>query len=162
MSRKVEIKKSLLKDTDMDGLFAKREFKVTIPPTVICNYDGVKVHKDVYTQPDYNRDYVMGLDKDYAIDAIDPYSSLGRYINDPIYKKKANCRLSIKRNKTMVIIPTKNIQIGDELYLSYGDFYWQDVDKFDRLSSEHQQYLYNNAGDELLEYLDYYYEMVNT
>ena len=159
MSRKVEIKKSLIKGTDMDGLFAKRDFKVTTPPTVICNYDGVKVHKDVYNQPDYNGDYVMELDKDYGIDAIDPYSSLGRYINDPIDKKKANCRLSVKRDKTMVILPIKNIKAGDEIYLSYGDYYWQDVDKFDKLSSKHQRYLYKHAGDELLEYLNYYYDM---
>ena len=147
MSRKVEIKKSLIKGTDMDGLFAKREFKETTPPTVICQYDGVKVHKDIYNQPDYNRDYLMKLDKEYGIDAQDPFSSLGRYVNDPIDKKKVNARLSIKRDKTMVIIPTKTIQAGQEIYISYGEYYWQDVDKFDKLSNKHQQYLYKNASE---------------
>ena len=159
MSRKVEIKKSLIKDTNMDGLFAKKQFKETKPPTVICMYDGLKVHKDIYNQPGYNSDYLMELDKNYGIDASDPYSSLGRYINDPIEKRKVNARLSVKRDKTMVIIPTKTIEIGDEIYMAYGDYYWQNVDKFDKLSSRHQRYLYENGNDELVEYLDYYYDI---
>ncbi len=46
---------------------------------------------------------------------------IGALINH--FPSKANCRLSINRNNRCVIVASKNIRNGDELYLNYGRQY---------------------------------------
>jgi SET domain-containing protein len=59
---------------------------------------------------------------------IDPRTTLevvARYINDPLLQGSRNCEFILQPNLLRAnIVATRAIQVGEELFISYGDSYW--------------------------------------
>ena len=117
--------------------------RTTQRPTQICPGNGlfattrilcgqvVGVYGDKNSDKESGRTksgYEMGIDKGVIIgkipDASDPWSKFGN-INDYIWNKdKCNCKLL----PGGIIVATRHIEEGEELYMSYGDYYdWSRV-----------------------------------
>ena len=68
------------------------------------------------------------MDADWVVDAQDPSSCYGRYINENFDESRVNCRIVLLRRfrrLAVVAIPRILIRRGQELYISYGLSYWR-------------------------------------
>ena len=114
----LELKKSII-DCAGFGVFAL-EF---IPcQTLIANYEGKK------TRVNKTGEYYIEINHKIGIDAITYPRCYMAMIND-VHKttNKINCKFLIDENKKIVEIwSIHNIDIGDELFISYGNDYWSD------------------------------------
>ncbi len=120
------------------GLFANKPLK----KGYLMDYTGKKLSKgEGETIPS---DYVAGLG-DIYIDAQDPFSGYGRYINDPLNDDKRNVRFKITKEGNIGIWADRNIKTGEELLVPYGSIYWEKR--------------WNNLSDVLQEEVDDYYHI---
>jgi hypothetical protein len=109
------------------GLFAK-----TFLPkdSIICSYWGKVVKTSVAKSDSYNSDYVLQCSPEWSIDSKNKLSCYGRYCNDPIFPDQVNADLvgeDTDGERTGVIgyvQAIKDIQEGEEIYVSYGIGYW--------------------------------------
>ena len=77
--------------------------------------------------------------RDLVIDAADPLSCIGRYINDSLSLnlKKTNSRWKTYDNThSAAIISTKDIRKGSEIYIKYGLKFWTEPKRYDKLSTK--------------------------
>jgi hypothetical protein len=120
------------------GAFAKATIQhaPTGKPTKIATYKAYsnnpqkEVTYEELTHPDYKTEYGF-TDKTKNI-AVDPYDHttntplcLAAYMNDPLDPKKWNAQFKITKND-VIIVTTKTIGKGQEIYLQYGAHYWND------------------------------------
>jgi glycosyltransferase involved in cell wall biosynthesis len=113
------VDESKLSDSGM-GLFTK----VKIPPyNVICEYGGEIRH----TPKVVNTQYLLRLARDLYIDASRPTGDLGRYVNDPKDPDKLNSTyIKIPDENRCIIVSTREIEEGEEIYCSYDNNYRED------------------------------------
>jgi len=110
------------------GLFTK-EF--IAKGTRIVEYIGsITTWKDVMAQTRFNG-YVYYIKRNIVIDAKPYKKTFGRYANDAngitkIKNVKNNSRYIIEGTKVF-IEAFKNINAGDEIFVSYGKEYWDTV-----------------------------------
>ena len=110
------------------GLFTK-EF--IAKGTKIVEYAGsITTWKDVMAQTQFNG-YVYYIKRNIVIDAKPYKKTFGRYANDAngitkIKNVKNNSRYIIEGTKVF-IEAFKNINAGDEIFVSYGKEYWDTV-----------------------------------
>ena len=106
-----------------DGLFAARAFG---EGEVLGEYRGqVLSLLQAYKLED--RDYLMGgfglnahVDARFALDAP------ARYVNDNFDPTKLNARFEKnKEAKRALLLATRRIEAGEEVYASYGESYWR-------------------------------------
>ena len=81
-----------------------------------------------------NSKYLVQISKNVFLDAQDDTFGLGKYINcGRRSKKKVNSRFGSKTTynfdavtgiKWISVISTKKIKKGDEVFINYGDTYW--------------------------------------
>jgi hypothetical protein len=149
---RVEVRMSLLESAGW-GLFAVRKFK---EGESLCTYEGDQITD--LTSIDYirrNKDYVQWVIKNAKtkeriyVDAILDTCCFGRYANDPIDDHLVNAKI-IWNGKKMVLRATTNIEVGDEIYLSYSDDYWAGRLHYlpDRLRSRIEE-RFKSSNDEL-------------
>jgi hypothetical protein len=127
------------------GLFAMRTFQNR---ELICYYSGRRVNDN---NVKLSNSYCMYIVKNQSIDAQNPYSSIGRYINGSsaalmIPPNAHSCRPNRKKVKNNVgkkedigvkktvgrpfkagqieIRASREIQKGEEIFISYGRDYW--------------------------------------
>lgn len=118
----VEVRTSRIPDSG-DGLFAAREFAVG---DTLGEYRGRVLSLLQATRLE-DRDYLMGgfginahVDARFAVDAP------GRYVNDHFDKKMLNAAFEKdKARKRAVLVATRRIVRGEEIYASYGESYWR-------------------------------------
>ena len=105
------------------GLFTTARF---LENTVVCTYAGYVISKDWAHR---NRSQYMWSDagETIFIDARDPKSCYGRYINDPLNEHLDNVRIEVGEDGTARVIALRIIEPHEELYMSYGAAYWRDV-----------------------------------
>jgi len=110
------------------GLFAK---KLIPKDTVIVEYSGrvldleqAKVLRD--------RMYLKAVTLNRHIDAKGPDGSLAKYINDHVSKERHNASF-FKKDTRVFIRALRNIQPGEELFVSYGRGHWLFVGSADFL-----------------------------
>jgi len=136
----VEIKPSKLTNAG-DGLFATKSIK---KDEFICWYSGVYLSKEFIENGYYESDYLFqprGRNK-LVIDASDPNSCYGRYINDSLSKMKKNSDFeSYADTHSAAIIATKNIRKGSEIYISYGNNFWREPRLYNKLSVADKQHV---------------------
>lgn len=74
--------------------------------------------------------YVLELTRTLALDAARSNTAEGRMVNDPTGSgKQANARFCInQRAKTVTLRATRPLKKGDEVFVSYGDSYWPQMD----------------------------------
>ena len=145
---KVEIRPSLLRGNNNtnnvgNGLFARIDFK---KGDIICCYDGILIETDIAQHPSHISDYIWKYNKTWSIDASNPSSCYGRYVNDAIKVSKINAKIkNVKQVIQAQLVATKKIKAGEEIYVSYGESYWKDHLHYESLNLSNQQYLYRNG-----------------
>ena len=118
----LEVRASQIEEAG-NGLFAGRTFTAG---ELICVYSGREMGlREAMRCTDTT--YVMGgFGINVHIDAKDMPHVLARYINDNFDKSCVNCKfVKLKREKKALVVATKAIFRGEELYASYGDGYWR-------------------------------------
>ena len=122
-----------------NGLFTK----TFIPKgTRIVEYKGRKtVWKDV--KDDDHNGYIYSINRNHVIDALKTKSALARYANDArgLTRVKGitnNCEY-VNENYRAFIEATKDIPAGAEIFVSYGDDYWNVIRENIRLDKQKQK-----------------------
>ena len=135
----VKIKKSNIPNGGK-GLFATKSIK---KGDFICWYFGVLIEASFVENGYYDSDYLLkSPNTNLVIDANDPKSCFGRYINDSLSLQKNNARYEFYDDTTSVgIIATKNIKKSEEIYMSYGADYWLENRRYNLLSNTNKQYV---------------------
>jgi hypothetical protein len=102
------------------------------------------------------------------IDAIKPQSCFGRHMNDPMIERKLyNAEVDIddddspymirnNRHGIAYMIATKNIKVGDELFLDYSYGYWMETERTDMLPIDKKKYLINKYKRYKVWFAQYY------
>ena len=112
------------------GLFATRDIG---EGGIVCDYTGVIVEGAEVARNDYDGEYVFEAEtkggKVY-IDARNPTSCWGRFINDPLDDTLVNAKVRVKGSR-LFVVATTDIKPGDEVFISYGPEYW--MDRLERL-----------------------------
>lgn len=111
------------------GLFTN----VFIPKgTTIIEYTGLITTWDKVKEDGDNL-YIYYVNDDHVIDASKRKKSMGRYANDAQGMKKikglSNNADYVEENLRVYVIAKKDIQAGDEIFVSYGKEYWDVVKK---------------------------------
>ena len=117
----VEVRQSRIPDSG-NGLFASRDFA---PGEPLGEYRG-RVLSLLQAHRLEDRDYLMGgfglnshVDARFALDAP------ARYVNDHFDKSKLNAEFhKDKARKRALLVATRSIRRGEEIYASYGESYW--------------------------------------
>ena len=136
----VHVKKSKIPGAGQ-GLFAKQDIA---KGEFVAWYTGVFVPKEMVENDYYSSDYLLTLrGQDLVIDAADPLSCLGRYINDPLSKRGGpNCKFMQYQNvQSGGVHATKDIKKGGELYISYGHEFWLLEARFNKLSAANKAFV---------------------
>ena len=118
----VEVRTSRIPNSG-DGLFAARDFAAGAP---LGEYRG-RVLSLLQATRLQDRDYLMGgfginahVDARFALDAP------GRYVNDHFDKARLNARFNKDKGKRRaLLVATRPIRRGEEIYASYGEGYWR-------------------------------------
>ena len=148
----VKIKKSKLANAGR-GLFVKNNHTF-LEGDIICPYEGELVDYEAAISPTYRSDYVFEVKEDeWVIDAKDT-ETLGKYANDPIDEDMYNADLIANDNLTALLVATKRIAPGKEIYLEYGEFFWLNWDHCDMLSDNHKWELYDRGSAEFREWFE--------
>lgn len=127
----IEIKPSFIEGAGL-GLFAKKD----IPKgTVIDAYYGKRIDfKEYMSIPvsDYRACYIMTINDNEFIEAGEKKNFVS-YVNDAcgltrIKGIRNNCKFDLDQSgKEMLLLSTKNIKAGSELFCPYGKSYWNAV-----------------------------------
>ena len=104
-----------------EGLFTSAPIQ---KGTIVCEYKGTTLRTaEAMRLSDHN--YLMRLGSQCFVDAREHMEVLARYINDHRNPSLYNVRL-VKQpeQQRALVIATKSILAGDELYVDYGRWYW--------------------------------------
>ena len=128
LEKELEVKPSTITGAG-NGLFTK----AFIPKgTRIVEYKGKVTTWDEARQ-DATNGYIYFLKPNYVIDAREFPKSLGRYANDAKglvrTKNKWNNAQFIADGLRVCLCAIKDIQPGEEIFVSYGKSYWNTVRK---------------------------------
>ena len=106
--------------------------------TVVCYYTG-RIHTIQSSRELQEQGYVMLVGGGNNNVAVDPYPCpqiIARYINDPLNSNYYNVKFVTSQpnesNYRSAVITTRDIQNGEELFISYGDYYWSNVEKMNQ------------------------------
>lgn len=118
----LHVKASTIEDAGK-GLFTTRSFE---PGEFLCVYSGTKLTlKQARAQRD--KTYTMFVGLNCHIDAFGHPDVLARYINDNLTDKSAiNARfVKIRQLGVAIVVATRAINSGDEIFAEYGSGYWR-------------------------------------
>ena len=107
------------------GLFTK----IFIPKGIIITEHTGKITRLKDADGDGDNPYLFYVSNNHVIDAREEYHSLARFVNDAKGPKKivgfTNNAKYIVLNKRVFIIATKDIQPTNEIFVGYGNEYWE-------------------------------------
>ena len=125
----VEVRKSLIPGDSGQGLFVRK--KGIKEGDILCSYEGVEVTRDQLRLGYGSRDYIASAVKDHAkpdeltyIDGESELSCYGRFAQDCIDDLLVNAKILYRKGK-MVLVAMDHLEVGDEIYISYGLDYWK-------------------------------------
>ena len=106
------------------GLFAVRAFAVG---ELVCEYTGTVLDSAARSLED--KSYLMRLGEGVFVDARTHYEVHARYINDCRDKRVHNVSFDKRPSEQRaLVVASRPIAAGDELYASYGPLYWLGAD----------------------------------
>lgn len=91
---------------------------------IICYYCG---HLHDFHSRKVLRDisYLMLVSGDLFVDPGPLAQIMARYINDPLNERYVNCQFVAQPDKRRcAVVATRDIEEGEELFVSYGEAYW--------------------------------------
>lgn len=90
--------------------------------SVVCHYAG-QLHNFRSSNFIKDKSYLMLVSGDLLVDPGPQVKA--RYINDPIIDEYINCKF-VPRSEQFccAVVATRDIQPGEELFVSYGEAYW--------------------------------------
>ena len=100
----------------------KHDTKFIPKGATICYYTGY-IHNFQSARNLKDKSYLMSLMGQYLVDPQPTPHIKARYINDPLNESLINCKFHPEEIRS-AIIATRNIYDGEELFVSYGDLYW--------------------------------------
>ncbi len=108
------------------GLFTKQTIE---KGTDILEYTGKVTSWNDANHKGGKNLYIFYVNKNHVVDASVKGNNLARYVNDAqgLSKIKGilnNCIYEIKNNK-VILVSTKRIKAGEELFVEYGKDYWK-------------------------------------
>lgn len=110
----VEIKKSCMGDR---GTFAKKDIKkgdiVESCPVILEKRENINTNSEV-------DDYVFSSGRDGEVAVAFGYCSMFNHDSDPNVEWKVH-----PESKKLVLTAKKDIMMGEEMFVSYGDNYWK-------------------------------------
>lgn len=121
----VRIAPSKVKDAKL-GLFATRKFK---EGERIVPFTGVKKH----TTRDIGGEYLLKVDRDKYIDAANPNTAAGRYVNESLNGDPGRNNAEFVYStvhKTAGLKALETIKPGKEIMADYGNHFWSARHKF--------------------------------
>lgn len=96
----------------------------------ICYYCG-HVHNFHSSQRLVDKSYLMLVSGDIFVDPGPLPQVKARYINDPLNEVHVNCKFVPEPTYfRCAIVATRDIQCGEELFVSYGEAYWSNQDYY--------------------------------
>jgi|UniRef100_K3XAI0 hypothetical protein len=104
------------------GLFATRRHA---QGSVICAYTG-QVHANAAAWKLADKSYLMKLGPNKYVDALHAPNVLARYIND-CRGKCGGYNVEFEKlpdEDKALVIAMRDIDVGEELFVNYGRFYW--------------------------------------
>mmetsp|Transcript_25742 Transcript_25742/g.66589 ORF Transcript_25742/g.66589 Transcript_25742/m.66589 type:complete len:191 (+) Transcript_25742:13-585(+) len=122
-NRGLDVRESLIPGAGL-GLFATRSFA---RGETICEYTGrVLTLRQILRMSVPEREYVMGgFGLNTFVDAGPDANMLARYINDNQDDSALNAEfVRIMYDHRALVIATRNVKPGEEIYASYGSRYW--------------------------------------
>ena len=106
------------------GLFAVRAFAVG---DLVCEYTGTVLDSAARSLED--KSYLMRLGEGVFVDARTHYEVHARYINDCRDKRVHNVSFDKRPSEQRaLVVASRPIAAGQELYASYGPLYWLGAD----------------------------------
>jgi len=91
---------------------------------VLCYYCG-HLHNFHSQKELKDTSYLMLVDGDLFVDPGPLPQIKARYINDPLNVRFVNCHLVAQAEELRcAIVASRDIRVGEELFFSYGDAYW--------------------------------------
>jgi len=114
------------------GLFAKRDFK---KGEMICNFRGDLIDNEELAKRDVGGErshYFIEIRPDLTLDVYNS-NCMARYANDAEGNEKIgksnNSEINLNRKDSgAFIVATRDIKAGEEIFLSYGEQYWKNID----------------------------------
>ena len=126
LEKELEIRTSTIPDAGK-GLFTKIPIS---KGTRIVEYKGTVTTWDV-VKDDPTNSYIYFLKPNHVIDARHHPRSFARYINDARglvrSKSRTNNAQFVNDGLRVYIVATRDIQAGEELFVEYGNKYWDTV-----------------------------------
>jgi hypothetical protein len=119
------VKKSAIKGAGLGLYFMPQQQQSIIRSgSTICYYTGWR-HNFHSIKSVTDKSYVLCVHSDLLVDPGPLKEVKARYINDPLNTTVENCRFEPQPEKyRCAVTATKNIYYGEELFVSYGDYYW--------------------------------------
>ncbi len=108
------------------GLFYVPDSKSDVIPcnTIVCYYTGHR-HNNFSQKHLSDKSYLLNVAGDLFVDPEPTPFIKARYINDPLNSAAANCKFVPDPTKYRCsVVSTREIKANEELFLSYGEFYW--------------------------------------
>jgi hypothetical protein len=94
--------------------------------TILCYYTG-HIHNFQSARLIKDTSYLMMVQGDVLVDPGPMKHIKARYINDPLNENIVNCKFVPDAFRSAVIA-TKEIRLGEEIFVAYGDTYWSGHD----------------------------------
>ena len=115
----LEVRSSLIPDAGM-GLFAT---SVCSRGMILCEYQGTRLNVlQLLRTPDWT--YVYNYQYQFWIDAREHLEVKGRFVNDHVNPAKRNV-CWVEQNGRVFMQSTRDIFPNEELYVGYGEEYWE-------------------------------------
>ena len=116
------------------GVFATKSFRATKTfrdeeTKIIMHYRGKKIIKklDLPIDTTFIAEVINENGDTIYIDASDENSCLGRYLNDPRKDSLVNAKIVWSKTRNYAVVyASADINIGDEIFISYDDSHWID------------------------------------
>ena len=138
LEKELEVKASTISGAGK-GLFTKVSI---VKGSRIIEYKGTITtwHE---ARLDATNGYIYYLKPDYVIDARNHPKSLARYANDATgltkRKNKINNAHFVADGLRVFLTALKNIEAGEEIFVSYGEKYWATVRKNIKIDKEQKK-----------------------
>ena len=103
----------------------KQLIDLTIKPgAIVCYYTGYR-HNYHSSKMLKDRSYLLCVGGDCLVDPLPLVNVKARYINDPMDEDLCNVKFVAQVNEyRCAVVATREIRVGEELLVSYGDHYW--------------------------------------